>query len=338
VPGRRRKMRTDSKGISTAVAIIATAVILVTAVGIYYVVSHNGDDDFVIEDEINTGVGTHFDYNVSGIMSGKTLSGTYVMEIVGISSENALRYVTYDIFIGEGSGKTPLNQSSEYDLMTPEVADGMDYKRTRTATLDTMDGKQKLNVYRSEESGAVSEMFVGSNGVPYRQTQGNASQGIDMVLDLSGYELVGAEVKDDPSPVGNALEYSISVEDGGNIYEGSMSLGYVAYDDTGYWMMEYVTITGTSSVDYTHHDWSEGNDSGIYYTGAKEKIQTMDGELITSVLRDRDGSTIYADQASGIMYRMIVFYDGVKMTYDLTYYKVGDESGGSQGGGGPGLE
>ncbi|MDR3283330.1 MAG: hypothetical protein LBS92_06995 [Candidatus Methanoplasma sp.] len=324
-------MRSDKKAVSTVAIAVAIVALLAVGAGIYYI-STNGSDDSEVIDDTDYGVGTYFDYSISGKSSGRPLSGTYKIEIVGISADNTLRYMTYDIYMTVGGGKTPLMQDSEYDLMTPEKAAEIDMKEVGTETIDTAYGKQKVTVFQYEEDGGVSKMYVGSNGVPYRQSQTHVSADMDFVMDLKDYLVIETEPAEDPEPIGSVFEYSIEARYGSDTYEGSMGLSYVAYDDSGYWVQGTTSILGQNEMDFTHHDWSEGND-GYVDTGATAVLSTVDGDKTLSIAEDVNGNRIYGDADSGMVYRMIITEDGVRMTMDLTYYKTGNRTGGTQNGG-----
>ncbi|MDR3206056.1 MAG: hypothetical protein LBT41_03040 [Candidatus Methanoplasma sp.] len=332
-------MRPNTEAAGTAVIALVIVLLLVAGAGAYYIASNSSDDSHEPISEINFGPGTYFDYTVSGESSGYALSGTYKLEIVGTSAVNGLRYMTPDIYATTENGRIPLMQDAEYDLMTPEKEAELDAKEIGNATLDTVDGKVKTTILQLDNDGVESKMYVGSNGIPYRQTQTISAANMELVMDLSGYAIIEKEPTDDPYPVGTVFEYGVSATYGVETLEGIASMNYVAYDEDGYWVWTTTSIEGHSEEQFTHHDWSESDSDDYADTGSTAEINTIDGRKTLSVAEDAYGNRIYGDESSGIVYRMTITEGGVYMVMDLTYYKAGTHTGGvkSTDGGGSGL-
>lgn len=299
------------------------------------------------------GVGTHFDFVLSGTWSYNTQNGT-------IEGSSSYKYAAQNsetmIFTGNTlmrtmQGETLIRESDNTD--NPDFYPGnLDYANycfnvdemtpVGTAVVVTIDGQKTLNKYTTVRDSLTFTCFVDlSSNIMYKMTVSGTSEGVTMSIayELGTYEILS---EDPYAPTDNLTQRAVMSVTGTHSTRevaGTMSLLYWAESPTQY-------------VNKTVYDIKYSDDQSAYLVGESLKlkdkdepdeslvptgairgddvtIMTIDGEKTLQVWSYSEGEidyTLYVGQHNGedVPYKMVqtITAKSTTLTYVLTEYLV----------------
>lgn len=318
-------LQKDRYGVNT-ILVIAVVVIVIIAAGAIYVLT-SGNDDKEDDEPGLFGIGSEFEYDVTG--TGRVYSNAgaeTTIPVTGTMTSKVIGQNKTQIFLDNDTELKVSIFSLEFDWYYMHEKSNnapVNGEKIGSEEIDTIDGRIQVDVYKYNnflEGMTTAYVDVVSQKVYFLEMK---DEDADLKYTLKSFKIAEPTKYEPLVDMGKKFTYNIT--EGTTTHENALTVQSVAACMDGYYG---ICITQTVSVNYVGYQLSP-DANGLAYksesTGKTQTTETIDGVkklTIYSLGSDHDNSTLfYVDLDTMIMYKIVNQEEKVPTsTFELTSY------------------